>query len=85
MDPELVFLDFLVRHLVEYPSDIRINKTIDERGVLLELTVNPTDLGRVIGKQGVIAQSIRILLRALAAQHDARYNLKILTPIKEIE
>jgi len=53
------------------------DRTIDEKGVLLTLTVNPADLGRVIGKRGSTAQSLRTLLRALGAKNDARYNLKI--------
>lgn len=77
MEPEIVFLDFVVRGLVEYPEDVKIEKTIDERGVLLELTVNKVDLGRVIGKRGATAQSIRTLLRALGMKNQARYNLKI--------
>lgn len=77
MDPELVFVDYVVRQLVEYPSDVHIDKSIDEKGVLLRLTVHPSDLGRVIGKQGNTAQSIRMLLRALGAKNNARYNLKI--------
>ena len=77
MEPELVFVDFIVRGLVEYPSDVHIEKSIDEKGVLLELTVNPSDLGRVIGKKGATAQSIRTLLRALGTRNNARYNLKI--------
>jgi predicted RNA-binding protein YlqC (UPF0109 family) len=78
VEPELVFLDFVVKHLVEYPEDVRIDKTVDERGVLLELTVNKSDLGRVIGKKGATAQSLRTLLRALGAKNNARSNLKVI-------
>ena len=46
--------------------------------MLLELTVDPEDLGRVIGKRGATAQSLRTLLRALGTQNDSRYNLKII-------
>lgn len=83
MDVEIVFLRFVVTQLVDYPDDITIDKTIDERGVLLELGVNPRDVGRVIGKQGVTAQAIRTLLRALGMRNEARYNLKIMDPRKE--
>lgn len=78
MDPELVFVDFVVRHLVDHPSDVKIDKSIDEKGVLLALTVAKEDLGRVIGKKGATAQSIRTLLRALGTRNNARYNLKII-------
>ncbi len=71
------FLVFVVKSLVSKPDEVKVARSIDERGVLLELTVNPEDLGRVIGKRGATAQSIRTLLRALGTKNDARYNLKI--------
>ena len=58
-------------------DDVVVERLIDEKGVLLTLTVNPEDLGRVIGKRGGTAQSLRTLLRALGTKNDARYNLKI--------
>ena len=58
-------------------TDVMVERMIDEKGVLLTLTVNPEDLGRVIGKRGGTAQSVRTLLRALGTKNDARYNLKI--------
>ncbi|MES2971569.1 MAG: KH domain-containing protein [Patescibacteria group bacterium] len=72
------FIEFVVKSLVNNPDDVQIERTIDEKGVLLELTVNPEDLGRVIGKRGATAQSLRTLLRALGTKNDARYNLKII-------
>ena len=71
------FVEFIVKSLVGNPDEVQIDRTIDEKGVLLELTVDPEDLGRVIGKRGATAQSIRTLLRALGTKNDARYNLKI--------
>lgn len=71
------FIEYIVKELVGHPDDVSIERRIDEKGVLLELTVNPEDLGRVIGKRGVTAQSLRTLLRALGTKNDARYNLKI--------
>lgn len=71
------FVEFIVKSLVGKPDEVVIDRTIDEKGVLLELTVDPEDLGRVIGKRGATAQSIRTLLRALGTKNDARYNLKI--------
>ncbi len=59
------------------PDAVLVERRIDEKGVLLELTVDPDDLGRVIGKRGATAQSLRTLLRALGTKNDARYNLKI--------
>ncbi len=71
------FVEFIVKSLVGNPDAVQIERRIDEKGVLLELTVDPEDLGRIIGKRGATAQSLRTLLRALGTKNDARYNLKI--------
>lgn len=71
------FIEYIVKSLVGKPDAVKIERRIDEKGVLLELTVDPEDLGRVIGKRGATAQSLRTLLRALGTKNDARYNLKI--------
>ena len=71
------FVEYIVKSLVGNPDAVTIARRIDEKGVLLELTVDPEDLGRVIGKRGSTAQSLRTLLRALGTKYDARYNLKI--------
>jgi predicted RNA-binding protein YlqC (UPF0109 family) len=71
------FIEYIVKSLVSNPDAVKIERRIDEKGVLLELTVDPEDLGRVIGKRGATAQSLRTLLRALGTKNDARYNLKI--------
>lgn len=71
------FIEYIVKSLVSNPDAVVIERRIDEKGVLLELTVDPEDLGRVIGKRGATAQSLRTLLRALGTKNDARYNLKI--------
>src|ERR1700730_9727397 len=72
------FVEFIVKSLVGNPDAVQIERRIDEKGVLLELSVDPEDLGRVIGKRGATAQSLRTLLRALGTKNDARYNLKII-------
>ncbi len=71
------FVEYVVKSLVSKPDAVKVERRIDEKGVLLELTVDPEDLGRVIGKRGATAQSLRTLLRALGTKNDARYNLKI--------
>jgi predicted RNA-binding protein YlqC (UPF0109 family) len=71
------FIEYIVKSVVGNPDDVVVERIIDEKGVLLTLTVNPEDLGRVIGKRGVTAQSLRTLLRALGTKNNARYNLKI--------
>lgn len=79
------FVEYIVKSLVGNPDDVVVERLIDEKGVLLTLTVNPDDLGRVIGKRGVTAQSLRTLLRALGTKNDARYNLKIVNNDDERE
>jgi predicted RNA-binding protein YlqC (UPF0109 family) len=74
------FIEYIVKSLVSNPDAVKIERRIDEKGVLLELTVDGEDLGRVIGKRGATAQSLRTLLRALGTKNDARYNLKIIDP-----
>ena len=72
------FIEYIIKSVVGHPDEVKIERRIDEKGVLLELSVNPEDLGRVIGKRGATAQSLRTLLRALGTKNDARYNLKII-------
>ncbi len=72
------FIEYIVKSLVGNPDAVSVERRIDEKGVLLELTVDGEDLGRVIGKRGATAQSLRTLLRALGTKNDARYNLKIM-------
>jgi len=71
------FVEYIVKSLVEHAEDVVVDRIVDAKGVLLTLTVNPEDLGRVIGRRGVTAQSLRTLLRALGTKNSARYNLKI--------
>ena len=71
------FVEYIVKTLVNNPDKVTIDRTIDEKGVLLSLEVDPEDVGRIIGRRGATAQSIRTLLRALGTKNDARYNLKI--------
>lgn len=71
------FVEYIVKTLVNNPDKVKIDRIIDEKGVLLSLEVDPEDVGRIIGRRGATAQSIRTLLRALGTKNDARYNLKI--------
>ena len=79
------FVEYIVKTLVNNPEKVVVERKIDEKGVLLSLTVDPEDVGRVIGKRGVTAQAIRVLLRALGTKQDARYNLKIVNTDSEHE
>lgn len=71
------FVEYIVKTLVNNPEKVTVEREIDERGVLLSLSVDPEDVGRVIGKRGATAQSIRTLLRVLGTKNGARYNLKV--------
>ena len=79
------FVEYIVKTLVNNPDKVSVDRKIDEKGVLLSLTVDPEDVGRVIGKRGATAQSLRVLLRALGTKQDARYNLKIVNTDEEDE
>src|SRR6266566_1206373 len=78
MDKE--FVEYVVKALVNHPEDVKVQRSVDDMGVLLELSVNPDDMGKVIGKAGATAKSIRTLLRVLGSRSDARVNLKIIEP-----
>ncbi|MBP6904937.1 KH domain-containing protein [Candidatus Woesebacteria bacterium] len=74
------FLELVVKALVENPADVVIDRTVDEMGVLLTLSVNQNDMGKIIGRQGNTAKAIRTLLRVVGMKHNARVNLKINEP-----
>jgi len=74
------FVESIVRALVDNPEDVVTARTLDERGVLIQLTVNRADMGKVIGRDGRTAKAIRSLLRVFGARNDARINLKIVDP-----
>ncbi len=75
-----LFVENVVKAIVDQPDDVKTKRTVDEMGVLIELTVNPEDMGKIIGKEGRTAKSIRTLLRVLGAKNNARVNLKIIEP-----
>ncbi len=75
------FLEYVVKSLVDNPSDVAIDRTVDEMGVLITLTVNPADMGKIIGRQGNTAKAIRTLLRVIGMKTNARVNLKINEPL----
>ena len=74
------FLDYLVRSIVDHPDDVKVDRKVDEMGVLLTLKVNPEDMGQIIGRNGGTAKSIRTLLRIVGMRNNARVNLKIDEP-----
>ena len=74
------FLEYLIKGLVDHPEDVKIDRKVDEMGVLLSLKVNPEDMGQIIGKEGSTARSIRSLVRIVGLKNHARVNLKIEEP-----
>ena len=80
MEKDQKFVEDVVKAIVDMPEKVSTERTIDERGVLIKLTVDPEDMGKIIGKEGKTAKSIRTLLRVLGAKNNARVNLKIVEP-----
>jgi predicted RNA-binding protein YlqC (UPF0109 family) len=74
------FLEYVVKAIVDHPEDVKIDRKIDEMGVLLSLKVNPMDMGQVVGRSGSTAKAIRSLLRIVGIKNNARVNLKIEEP-----
>jgi predicted RNA-binding protein YlqC (UPF0109 family) len=80
MADDKAFLEYIVKALVDNPNDVKIDRTVDEMGVLITMTVNPADMGKIIGRQGNTAKAIRTLLRVIGMKNNARVNLKINEP-----
>ena len=80
MELDAQFLEYVIKALVDNPADVKINRTVDEMGVLLTLEVNGADMGKIIGRSGNTAKAIRTLLRVVGMKNNARVNLKINEP-----
>ncbi len=74
------FLEFIVKTLVDHPDEVKVDRQVDEMGVLLTVKVNPEDMGQLIGRQGSTARAIRNLIRIIGLKNHARVNLKIEEP-----
>mgnify|MGYP001572808151 CR=1 FL=1 len=79
-DADQQFLEYVVKSIVDNPDDVKVDRKVDEMGVLLSLHVNAADMGQVVGRQGATAKSIRSLLRIVGIKNNARVNLKIEEP-----
>lgn len=79
-DNDREFVEYVVKAIVDAPDKVKVDRKVDEMGVLIELAVDPNDMGKIIGKEGRTAKAIRTLLRVLGAQTNARINLKIIEP-----
>lgn len=80
MDQDQAFLETVIKAIVNNPNEVKVTRTVDERGVLLTLDIHPSDMGYVIGRQGQTARSVRTLLKIVGAKNNARVNLKINEP-----
>jgi uncharacterized protein len=78
--PDRDFVEFIVKQIVQFPDDVVVTRSVDEMGVLITLKVNKEDMGKVIGKSGQTAKSLRVLLRVIGSKNNARVNLKIVEP-----
>lgn len=83
-EQDQAFVEYVVSAIVDHPDDVSTTRTIDERGVLIELSVHQDDMGKVIGKDGRTAVALRKLLHVLGAKQNERVNLKITEPEGEI-
>lgn len=74
------FVEYVVKQVVNNPDDVKVDRKIDEMGVLITLDVHPEDMGMIIGREGATAKALRTLLRVIGARNNARVNLKINEP-----
>jgi len=74
------FVEYIVKAIVDHPEDVKVDRRVDEMGVLLTLKTHPEDMGEVIGRHGATAKALRTLLRIVGLRHHARVNLKIEEP-----
>lgn len=74
------FVEYVVKQIVNHPDDVKVDRKIDEMGVLITLDVHPEDMGMIIGREGATAKALRTLLRVIGAKNNARVNLKINEP-----
>lgn len=74
------FVEYIVKSLVDNQDKVKVERKVDEMGVLITLDVDPADMGKVIGRDGATAKAIRTLLRVVGMKNNARVNLKINEP-----
>jgi predicted RNA-binding protein YlqC (UPF0109 family) len=80
MNDDQQFLEYVVKGLVDHPEAVKVDRVVDEMGVLLTLDVHHEDMGKIIGRSGNTAKAIRTLLRVVGMKNNARVNLKINEP-----
>lgn len=80
MPADQAFIVYVLKAIVSNPDAVKVNRTIDELGVLITVEIAKEDMGTVIGKSGQTAKSLRTLLRVIGAKENARVNMKIVEP-----
>lgn len=80
MEQDKSYLEMLLKGIVNFPEAVRVERTVDEMGVLMLVHADPRDMGLIIGKQGTIANAIRVLVRSVGMKTKARVNVKIMEP-----
>ncbi|MEK7545313.1 MAG: KH domain-containing protein [Patescibacteria group bacterium] len=78
--PDRDFVEYVIKQLVDHPEEVEVTRTVDDLGVLITLKVHPEDMGKIIGKNGQTAKSLRILLRVMGSKRNERVNMKIIEP-----
>lgn len=71
-------VEFIAKSLVEHPDEVVVTEREEEDSIIVELAVAPSDMGKVIGKQGRIAKAIRAVVKAASSKYDKKVNVKIL-------
>lgn len=77
-------LFYIVKNLVTYPDDLKVEEEEQNNNVLLKLYVNKEDMGKVIGKEGKIIKAIRALLKVRAINEKKRVELQLVEPPAEV-
>lgn len=80
MEEDQQFLEFIAKAIVNHPEEVKVTRSVDERGVLLTLDVAPTDIGYVVGRRGRTIQAVRTLVKVVGAKNNALVNLKLNEP-----
>ena len=71
-------VEVIAKSLVEHPDEVVVTETENEKSILVELKVAPSDMGKVIGKQGRIAKAIRSVVKAASSKEDKKVVVEFL-------
>ena len=77
-------VEVIAKSLVDYPDEVNVTETENEKAIVLELRVAQSDMGKVIGKQGRIAKAIRSGVKAAASKEDKKVIVEIVQSHKGI-